>query len=255
MRKIFLVIVGICIFIGLLVLFDLVPNAFNSVLLFFLLPTVLLMKPEHIFVRPIYFSIIVATSAIIMIDTIAHMSHQWNIPHSILSSKLFWYVTIEVIFWAVLNFFLVTFLWENYFLQSKSHKIIPCNLYKLVAFLFIIILFSIFLRYKQYWDQMKYFYAWYGTVLIVLPACIYLFRRPHFRSKLIMLAGLHALLTGVYEIIALRVGWWSFPGRYLMAYDFFWHTLPLEEVICWLVFFPVAIISYYDFFYKQELVS
>ncbi len=188
-----------------------IPNAFTSVVLFFLVPFLLLVRKGHVLFRPIFFSLIVAIPAIVMIDTIAHMTEQWLIPNSILTFRLFHFVTLEVVLWAVLNFSLFLFIWENYFLLSKKSKTSFFDLNKIIAYIFIIVLFLLFLIFRQYLQEWKYFYASYGTILIGIPAFIFFFRKPDLQKNFLILTAMNILLTGTYEAVALVVGWWSFP--------------------------------------------
>ncbi len=123
-------------------------NAFQSVIVFFGIPSLYLtfIGWSHA-KRATIFSLIVVP-LIISIDYIAHLTNQWIIPKSILP-RMFQYVSIEVVVWAILNFYFVVMFYE-YFL----HHHLTRNLYSpkirylasvaLISFILFLAVFNFF---------------------------------------------------------------------------------------------------------------
>ena len=53
----------------------------------------------------------------------------------------------------------------------------------------------------------------------------------------------------MYELTALKLGWWDFPSRDFVGWVSILGTrFPLEEFVFWLCLFAMAILTYYEFF-------
>lgn len=229
-------------------------NAFGSVLVFFGIPSLYLtIRGVKFFKRAITFSVLVSVPLIIIIDYIAHLTGQWLIPNSILP-RLFQYVSIEVIVWAVLNLYFVIMFYE-YFLHNHYIKRL---FYPQMKYFFIVIysLFILFLfLYKLFpgFLHIPFFYLFFGIFLILIPVILQFFKYPKFILKFFETAAYFFYLTLTYEITALQLGWWNFPGEQFIGWvSIFNIKFPLEELLFWLILFAMAILTYYEFFDDGE---
>ncbi len=253
-KKIDLLILLIYPVLGTALSFLLKINAFASVLIFFALPALYLtLKMPRFALRAGVFSLLVSFPFIIIIDYIAHLTNQWIIPNSILP-RIFEYVTIEVIIWAFFNFYFVILFYE-YFIHDHFTKII---LYPKLKYLFLFSLF-LFLTFLGFYNfdpnllSIEYFYFRYGIVVIFIPIILQLIKYPRFIIKFIKTGAYFFYVTLLYEITALKLGWWVFPSTNFIGWvSILGERFPIEEFIFWLLLFAMAVLSFYEYFDAEE---
>jgi hypothetical protein len=225
-------------------------NSMASIFLFLGLPAIYLSvrAKEHI-KKSAIFSVITGV-IIIPIDYIAHLNKQWLIQQSIIPYKLFGFVTLEAIVWAILNIYLVVMFYE-YFLDKHLTKKLWSPNFK---YLFVIILVSIFsfilvLFGAPFLLKISYFYLILGLAAILLPLLLELLAAPKLISKFFKMGAYFFYLSFLYEVTALKLGWWSFPGIQFVGWlSVFGVRFPLEEFVFWIILFAMAVAAYYEFF-------
>ena len=80
-----------------------------------------------------------------------------------------------------------------------------------------------------------------------------MFRRPKLFGKFFLTGVYFFYLTFVYEVIALKLGWWNFPASdYIGWISIMGIKFPFEEFLFWLVLIAMASLSYYEFFDDDE---
>ncbi len=230
-------------------------NAFESIILFLVLPSLYLSirVPQHI-KKSLIFSVILGVPTIIWTDYIAHLNRQWLIPESIFPFRLFSYVTIEVIIWAIAMMYLPTMFYE-YFLDKKTSK----GLSFLRSSIFVVLILIAFSAFAVlfFWFpdllRIPYFYLFFGLIIVLLPILIEFFRRPNIFSRLCRAGSYFFFLTFLYEITGLKLGWWDFPGPQLIGWvSILGVRFPFEELFFWIMLFAMAWLSYYEFFLDDE---
>lgn len=253
-RKIDLAILILWPIIGSMLAFLLNINTTNSVVIFFVIPSIYLSFRErrHI-LKAIVFSIF-GTPLIILIDYIAEITNAWLIPDSVLSYRLFDFVTLEVIIWMFFHLYFVIIFYEYFIDKHKTDKLwLPKIKYFVsivagLSLLFLILLFS--------YPQALYIPYWYllmGIVLILIPITLQGYNFPRVFLKFLKVAAYFFYLTFIYEITALKLGWWSFPGRQYVGWVYFFGVkFPFEEFFFWLMLTAIAILSCYEFFDDDE---
>jgi hypothetical protein len=117
-------------------------------------------------------------------------------------------------------------------------------------------LFIIFLAIYNFIPQylnIPYFYFWMGFILLLVPSCIHFITHPKFILKFLKIAAYFFYLTLLYEITALRLDWWVFPGKQFLGWVYISDVrFPIEELVFWLALFAMAILTYYEFFDDDE---
>ncbi len=229
-------------------------NMFFSVLIFFGIPSLYLtIKSRKIAKRAIIFSILISFPFIIIIDFIEHFTNQWIVLSSILP-KIFRYVTIEVIIWAIFNFYFVIMFYEyfvhNHFIKKTLN---PRVKYLFLFSLFLFFIFLIFYTFAPHFLLVKYFYLRYGLVVILIPIILQFIKYPKFIFKFTKVAIYFFYVSLVYEIMALKLNWWDFPGRDFIGWvSIYGFRFPLEEFIFWLLLFAMSILTFYEYFDNEE---
>lgn len=229
-------------------------NAFGSVMVFFGFPSLYLtLRAPKYATRAMIFSVAASVPLIIVIDYIAHLTNQWIIPNSILP-RIFEYVTIEVIIWGVLNCYLVVIFYE-YFLHHHFERKLwyPQIRYLYIVGLLLFLLFLFTYNFAPSYLHIPYFYFYFGVIIVLVPVVLQLFLHPNFLAKFFETAAYFFYLTLTYEITALQLGWWGFPGEKFIGWvSVFDIKFPLEELIFWLLLFAMCILTFYEYFDDGE---
>jgi hypothetical protein len=97
--------------------------------------------------------------------------------------------------------------------------------------------------------KIPYFYLVFGMILGLLPVIFVLLKFPILFSKFFKTTAYFFVLTFAYEITALKLGWWSFPGTEFIGWVSVLGTrFPLEELFFWIVLGGMIILAWYEFF-------
>jgi len=230
-------------------------NVFVSVLLFFGIPALYLsFRGAKYIKKSIVFSVITSIPLIIIIDYVGHITKMWIIPNSILPFRLFGIVTIEVILWAVFNSYCVLMFYEYFLDKDVTKKAwFPQMKYLVVAILILFITFIILFFNAPGVLHIPYFYLAFGIVLLLIPVVVELFEYPKLISKFARVGAYFFFLTFLYEVTALKLGWWAFPGTEFVGWVSIFGTMfPIEELVFWLILFSTAVLSYYEYFDDDE---
>lgn len=230
-------------------------NAFTSIFLFFGLPSLYLsLKGKEFMKGAIIFSSVAAIPMIVIIDYIAHVSEQWVIPSSILPYRLFGIVSIEVVVWAVLNVYCVVMFHKYFFDRQAMKGLWPSRMNYGLSL--ILLLFTVFITLYVYSPSslhIPYFYLLFGTVLILIPVVLWFRAHPESISGLAKTGAYFFILTLAYEITALSLRWWDFPGTAFIGWVSIFSTrFPLEELVFWITLLAMAVVAHFKFFYDYK---
>lgn len=230
------------------------PNAFCSVFIFFGVPSLYLSlrQPDHI-KKAIIFSL-AGLPMLIIIDYIAHITQAWLVPHSIFPFRLFGYVTIENMLWIVFHLYLVVIYFEHFVVHHFKDRVFTPKIKYL--YLLVFTLFTLFLTIFFINPQILYIPYWYmvfGILLIGIPIFLEKLYFPKVFSKLLKVVPFFFYLLFAYEITALQLNWWSFPGKEFIGWvSFFGISFPLEEMVFWIILFVISVLSCYEYFDDDE---
>ena len=227
-------------------------NALGSVILFLVIPSIYLsFRAKNCIKKSIIFSAIISIPGIIVIDYIGHLTHTWIVPNSIFPFRVFGLVPIEDISWA---FFIsyYTIMFYEYFLDKHTTKKLWDPRLKYLAIMVLIFssIFVIILFGFSSLLNIPYFYMWWGAILLLIPLLIVLFIYPKLSSKFLKTGVYFFLMTMIYELTALKLGWWYFPSetKFIGWVSILGLQFPFEEFFFWLMLFAMSFLSYYEFF-------
>lgn len=226
------------------------PPAIASVLLFLIIPSIYLSFKGKIYVKKVFFfSLVISILTMIFIDYIAHLTGDWLVPSTVFSFRIFGLIPLEDILWAFFSVYFILIFYE-YFVNKHKDKI-PLHpkmiyLFSFILFIFIIFLFLLFNNPNLL--NIPYFYFWWGLILFVIPVSLHFFTKTKVISKSFVVFAYFFYMHFIYEITALKLGWWSFPGEYLGNILILGVVFPIEEVLFWFLLFALALLSYYEFF-------
>lgn len=229
-------------------------NAFLSIVYFLIIPsTYLSIKGKEYTKKAALFSIFPALLMII-VDYLAHINNSWLIPNSIFPFRLFGFVTIELITWTFfISYFIVLF--YEYFLDKHIIKNSWKSRMKYLAFLTILclVVFIFMLLFFPQLLKIPYFYLIFGVFMIVSPVVFQILEHPKVFSKFSLAIVYFFIYTFIWEVTALKLGWWSFPGTEFIGWlNIFGVSIPFEEFFFWCVLTAAALLTYFEFYDDDE---
>ena len=96
--------------------------------------------------------------------------------------------------------------------------------------------------------NIPYFYLVYGSIFIFLPIVVRLLKYPQETLRFLPAIVYFFYTALLYEIAALKLGWWDFPGNQFIGWiSIVGLRFPIEEFIFFVVLFSAAVLSYYKF--------
>ena len=188
------------------------------------------------------------------LDFLAEYNNAWawpNVDGLVFPHKLFGLVPLDVIFWYFLWIFLILTFYEHFF-ENRERDVISHHFPRMfiLSVISILTLIIIFLT-KAELLQINYAYLFLGT--LTLPPFVWIiYRRQNIIVKMILANIYYAILFFVFEILALRLNQWSFPGQYLIKIGAFGVYPPVEEIFFWIILRGGIIIAYYEHWVDDE---
>lgn len=156
--------------------------------------------------------------------------------------------------WTFFQIYLIIMFYE-YFLEKHIRDKIwhPRTKYLVLLVSGLFLLFLILFFGYPALLRIPYWYFIFGLTLILLPLIIQAFSFPKVFAKILKVVPYFFYLTFIYEITALKLGWWVFPGREFIGWvSFFGVSFPFEEFFFWLVLLAASLLSYYEFYADDE---
>jgi hypothetical protein len=100
-----------------------------------------------------------------------------------------------------------------------------------------------------------YSYAYVGLAAIVLPIALVTVR-PQYARDLIMMVPYFFFAYLLFEIIAVRYGWWVYPAKhYIGRISLFGASFPFEELFFWMLFYAASLTSFYKIYLDWPVAS
>ena len=200
------------------------------------------------------FSLSTIVPAMIFVDYISHITKQWSIPKTMFPFRILGVVSLEGVIWAFLLGYFIVMFYEYFFDVQNDRKLWHRKMIYITGlFVSLLVVTLILIVLAPSLLEIPFFYFWWGTIIILIPTIIEMFRRPNLFGKFFLTGVYFFYLTFVYEIAALKLGWWSFPGTDFIGWvSVLGVRFPLEEFFFWLILTAMAILSYYEFFDDDE---
>ncbi|PIZ98281.1 MAG: hypothetical protein COX77_05045 [Candidatus Komeilibacteria bacterium CG_4_10_14_0_2_um_filter_37_10] len=137
--------------------------------------------------------------------------------------------------------------YEHFFEHDHSQKVAP--LFKSVLLVFFSLLVLIIFTFFIYPSALYFPY----TYLIIgvtgaFPFFYLIITKPHLAAKLLKAGIFNIFLFLSFELTALSLDQWRFPGQYIGHIQLFGLQFPFEEFIFWIVLGTPIILAYYELF-------
>jgi hypothetical protein len=234
--------------------FSLSFNAITSLIFFYIIPSVILSAYMPQRIKKSLFVSTFILPLIIIGDCIAEYTGSWFYAPSFPFKLSNFITSIDALLWGFFHVYFVIMFYQYFFEKSyfkkiwdeKSKEALVGTIGIFTIFLLALIIYPAILN-------IPYWYLAFG-ILGFLPIVIFEdFRYPMVFPKLLKTGIFFFYLNFVYEIVGLKLNWWSFPGKQFIGYiSLFGETFPFEELFFFLIFFTLAILSAYEYFFNRE---
>jgi len=223
----------------------------SSIFLFFVIPSAYLMyrKPSN-FKKAIVGGVLLGIVWGFAFDFIAEYNGawSWSARNSLVFPKLLLgTVSLDILVWFFFWIFLVIAFYE-YFIEYDfddriSKRVIASFSCGVITDIFLIFLY----KYFPIALEIKYAYLVLGLVTL-LPFFYVIVRRPSLIPKLMAVLPFFIFLYLSYELAALSIGLWDFPGQYLGTIQLLHLTFPLEEFVFWILISGAVVAAYHELY-------
>jgi hypothetical protein len=179
----------------------------------------------------------------LIIDYVASLNSVWFIPDTIFSLRLFGAVALEQLIWGTLYVYFVLLFYEHFFDRGK-HKLLEKRIVWLAALLFIALcVLGLSLLGTL---RIPYAYSLLGFTFIVLPTVVMTISYTKLLPKFVAVGAYFFLFWIPYELVALQLNHWVFPGDQFIGWvSILGFSFPIEELF-WFVFAAPAALTYYE---------
>lgn len=249
-----LVVLGI-VLIAILVTIHFRVRFLTSTIFFFVVPSFYLLirrRPRNIkriFVASFLFGILFGFT----FDFLAEFNEawSWSPTKELVFPKILGIVPIDVIIWFFFWVFLLVVFYEHFIEHDRSDKISPHFKYAFYpGFVALILILAIFFINP---GLLKLNYAYLGLGLCTLiPFIVSVIRRPILLGKFIKASAFFVFLYLSFELTALKLGQWQFPGQYIGIVKLLGYAVPFEEFFFWILMSSTIVLAYYELFIDDE---
>ena len=217
-----------------------------STIFYFVIPAVyLFVREKKNSLKIIWSSIVVGLVFGFIVDLIATYNYAWVVDQLVFQSKVLGIVNIDNLIWFLcLAFFINTF--YEHFIDDELDKKMSTNfLLGAVGMVTILVLTIVAYVIIPEILILPYAYMTLGCIFSI-PMIYLLLTRPRFITKFFKLACFFFILFLVFELTALTLGQWSFPGQYVGMVEIMNLSFPFEEFFFWIILGSPLFVSYYE---------
>ena len=226
-------------------------NFFISILLFFAVPSLFLsiIAKEHV-KKTLLFSLMIGIPLSIIIDYIAHFNETWWVTSPFFNFRILGLVPVEDLIWGVLWLYFIIMFYECFIDKHITKKLYTKNtkILVLISLILLVLFFFILMRTPVYLN-IPYFYLISGIIIGIIPILAVLLKFPILFAKFLKAASYFFFFNLIYEITALKLGWWEFGGGEFIGWvEILGVKFPFEELFFWMILGTIGVLSYYEFF-------
>jgi hypothetical protein len=178
------------------------------------------------------------------VEISARLADVWNVQT--IFPEFLGLVSVENMIFAFINFFWILVFYE-YFVDGDRGKIISKRFKYIVTLfcLFSILIYSLY-AYNQEIVTLSYFQI--AFIILIVPAVAIFSKKPKLLKKTILPTLFFALVFFVYELVALKIGNWWWPGDYWLTFTVWGEIFPVDDIIIWYFLSTPVLIGGYEFF-------
>ena len=225
-------------------------NGFESIFFFLIIPSIHLSIIQKKYIqKAALFALVISTLLYIPIDYVAQLSKAWLIPETVFPFRLFNLVPIDAVLWTFLLVYFIVMFYEYFINTSRQEKVWTKRMTVFALFsAAIFLIFTLLFFVAQSYLEVPFFFLIFGVVFLLLPVLLEIIRNKKLSGNFFLIMLYFVGFAVLYELAALSLGWWSFPGEEFLGWvsisDF---KFPLEELIFWFLLFAVGVVAIYEF--------
>jgi len=237
------------VFIACLFIYIVQPTYFFSIIIVIVPPAVanfLWLKKSR--GKILLFSVITLLLFAPPVEIMTRLTNAWDVQ-SILP-RPFGLIPLENMIFAFINILWPLSFYE-YFVDKDKTKKISSKLKYLVGLycLLAAIVYTLFYHNKEL-ISLNYFVA--AIPILIVPATIIFARNPKLLKKVILTTVFFAIVHFTFEMFAMKIGNWWWPGEYLYTFNISGMVYPLDDAIVWFLLSTPALIGGYEFFVDDD---
>jgi len=194
--------------------------------------------------KVLVFSIATTLLFALPVELSCRLADVWDVQ-SVLP-RIFGLIPLENILFAFLNFFWILSFYE-YFIDDDRLRGISKR-FKYLIGLYLLLNFAVFGLYLYNSQIVALNYFTMALLVLIVPASIIYAKKISLIKKAIWPTIFFALVFFIYETVSLVIGSWWWPGEYLLSFQFFGQTFPIDDVIIWYFLSTPALIGGYEYF-------
>ena len=224
-------------------------NYLISTLLFFGAPSLYLsVRNYKIILKSFIFSMLLGFPFATIINSVAVLSKSW-LTYSIFDFRFLGLIPIEDFVFGTLFVYLTIMFYEHLLDKGKDNKIDKKLRLFIIPLTIIFLIFLIIIFKSSELLNIPYAYFWIGLLAGLLPLAAMLSFFPRLFCKFIKAASYFFFLTLLFELTALHLDQWVFPGdQFIFWVDIAGNRFPFEELFFWVILASISVLTYYEFF-------
>lgn len=233
------------VFLACLLIFWLEPQYFYTVLIVLIPPAVLnylWLKRSRL--KVLIFSFFALVLFAPPVEIAARLANVWDVQT--IFPEFLGLVSVENMIFAFINFFWVLTFYEYFVDRDGDGKISKRYKYLIGIFcIFFVVFFTLFF-YNEQLVTLNYFQIAFLTLIV--PSLIIFIKNPKLIKKTILTTLFFAVVFFVYELVAIKIGNWWWPGEYWLTFNVWGEVFPVDDIIIWYFLSTPTLIGGYEFF-------
>lgn len=248
-----LVVLGL-VLIGVPIVLKFQVRPLTSSIFFFILPAsyLLYLKPRRI-KRILTGSFLFGILFGFVFDFLAIFNKAWSEPveQLIFKFKILGIVPIDHIIWFFFWTMIILVFYEHFVEHERSDKLSHNFKYALFPSIIVLLITVLIFTFNENFLRFSYAYLLLGLAA-VSPLLFVVFRYPLLLPKFFKVGLFFIFLFLVYELTAVKLGQWYFPGEYIGHLKIIGLEFPFEEFLFWILLSSSAVLSYYEWLVDDE---
>jgi len=226
-----------------------------STALFFGIPSLYLsIRSKSAVKNTAIFTAILAIPFTIVINHICIISDAWRMNTLLPLNGAPTLMSIDDFLWGFLYVYSIYIFYIHFFRNGKPPVMDKNTVLFSLCMLPMLAIFFIIDFINPELFQISYSYVVFGISMCVIPLLITSFRYPHLLVSFTKTALFFLVLTLVYELTALELNQWFFPGTDYIGWVYLLgHRFPLDELIFYMILGAPALLSFYTLFADKKM--
>jgi len=225
-----------------------------SGIFFFVVPTVYLcIRQPKPWKRILAGTAFIGVCLGLLFNIIVSANRGWDEVSSqlVFNYRLFGFWPVDEPVWFILWALFVFVFYEHFFDRESKGRISKRFLYFFIPTLFVFV--GVLLTFWLNNQALRFGYAYFFSAIPIFFPLVYVLRKdPNLFMKFFKTSAFFFMLYLLYEITAMKLGSWYFPGQYIGWVELMGIRFPLEELIFWMSVSTFGVLSLYEFSVDDE---